>query len=256
MWGAIIGDIVGSRFEFNNIKTKYFYMFDKRCRFTDDSVMTLAVYQALKDCNGGYASLSARAVARMREFGKRYPYCGFGGKFRKWLFGEDLKPYNSYGNGSAMRVSAVAYFADSIEQVKKLSYDVTAVTHNHPEGLKGAEATAVAVYLARCGQSKEEIARYVSDNYYPLNFTLDEIRPSYAFDVTCQGTVPQAIKAFVESEDFEDAVRLAISIGGDSDTLGAICGSIAEAYYGVPQQLVDQAKTYLDEFLLSVLKAN
>ena len=255
MWGAIIGDIVGSRFEFNNIKTKDFNLFDERCFFTDDSVMTIAVYQALKDCNGDYSNLSQHAIARMKEYGRRYPDRGYGSRFVWWLFSSDVKPYNSLGNGAAMRVSAVAYFANSIEQVKQLSYDVTAVTHNHPEGIKGAEATAVAVYLAKCGKSKEEIAQYVSDNYYPLNFTVDEIRPAYRFNETCQDTVPQAIKAFVESESFEDALRIAVSLGGDTDTLAAICMAIAEAYYGIPQQFIDQAKTYLDDFLIKSLDA-
>lgn len=255
MWGVIIGDIVGSRFEFNNIKTKNFNLFDERCRFTDDSVMTIAVYQALKDCKGDFANLSQNAIKRMKEFGRRYPDRGYGSKFIWWLFSGDVNPYNSFGNGAAMRVSAVAYFANSIEQVKQLSYDVTAVTHNHPEGIKGAEATAVAIYLAKSGKSKGEIAQYVNDNYYPLNFTVDEIRPSYRFNETCQDTVPQAIKAFVESESFEDALRIAVSLGGDSDTLAAICMGIAEAYYGIPQQFIDQAKAYLDDFLIKTLDA-
>lgn len=253
MWGAIIGDIVGSRFEFDNIKSKYFDLFHDDCCFTDDTVMTVAVYQALKDCNGDYADLPQRTIERMKEFGRRYPFRGYGGRFYEWIFSNNEKPYNSFGNGAAMRVSAAAYFAKSIEQVKQLSYAVTAVTHNHPEGIKGAEATAVAIYLAKCGKSKEEIAQYVNDNYYPLNFTVDEIRPSYRFNETCQDTVPQAIKAFAESESFEDALRIAVSLGGDTDTLAAICMSIAEAYYGIPQEFVDKAKTYLDEFLIKIL---
>lgn len=255
MLGAIIGDIVGSRFEFHNIKSKEFELFTEECHITDDSIMTLAVYQALKDCKGDYTNLSQNTISRMKEFGRRYPKGGYGSRFAWWLFSGDVNPFNSFGNGAAMRVSAVAEFADDIEHVKELSYAVTAVTHNHPEGIKGAEATAVAIYLAKLGKSKEEIAQYVSDNYYSLDFTIDQIRPEYRFNETCQATVPQAIKAFIESESFEDALRIAISLGGDSDTLAAICLSIAEAYYGVPKQLADKAVEYLDEFLFNTLMA-
>lgn len=253
MWGAIIGDIAGSRFEFHNLKSKEFDLFSEQCRFTDDTVMTLAVCQALKDCNGNYSSLAQNTIQRLKEFGRRYSDRGYGSKFIWWLFSSDVNPYNSCGNGAAMRVSPVAYFANSIEQVKELSYAVTAVTHNHPEGIKGAEATAIAIYLAKCGKSKAEIKQYVEQNYYKLDFTVDQIRPTYGFDETCQNSVPQAIQAFLESESFEDAVRTAVSLGGDSDTIGAICGSIAEAFYGISDEFISQAATYLDDYLLSVL---
>lgn len=253
MWGAVIGDIVGSRFEFHNIKSKNFDLFTDECAFTDDSVMTAAVCQALKDCNGDYSALRQNTIKRMKEFGRRYPKAGYGGRFIWWIFSSDENPYNSFGNGAAMRVSAVAYFADGIEQVKDLSCAVTSVTHNHPEGIKGAEATAVAIYLAKCGKSKSEIARYIKDNYYPLDFTTEEIRPTYRFNETCQETVPQAIQAFIESENFEDALRIAVSLGGDSDTLAAICCSIAEAYYGVPDDIIRKASGYLDGFMLDAL---
>jgi len=189
----------------------------------------------------------------MKEFGRRYPESGYGGRFSRWLFSDDTAPYKSYGNGAAMRISPVIYFANSIEQVKKLSYAITATTHNHPEGIKGAEACAVSAYLAKCGKSKAEIKKYVEDNYYPLDFTIEQIRSSYRFDATCRNTVPQAIEAFLESESFEDALRNAVSLGGDSDTLAAICGAIAEPFYGIPDEFISKAATYLDEYLLNAL---
>lgn len=253
MWGAIIGDIAGSRFEFHNIKTKDFELFDENCKFTDDTVLTVAVYRALKDCNGDYADLTSRVISRIKEFGRRYPKSGYGSRFAWWLFSGDEKPYNSCGNGAAMRISPVAYFANGIEQVKRLSYAVTSVTHNHPEGIKGAEACAAAEFLALHGASKSEIADCITAYYYPLDFTIDRIRPSYGFDETCQGSVPQAIQAFLESDGFEDAIRTAVSLGGDSDTIAAICGGIAEAYYGVPDWMISKAAEYLDDFLLQAL---
>ena len=178
---------------------------------------------------------------------------GYGMSFINWIFSENPKPYNSYGNGAAMRVSAVGFVANSLDEVKKLSKLVTEVSHNHPEGIKGAEATAVCIYLARNGKSISEIMDYIDKNYYPMNFTLDEIRDTYKFNETCQETVPQALRAFFESTGFEDAIRNAISIGGDSDTLAAICGGIAEAYYGIPKEIRKQALTFLDERLLNLL---
>ena len=253
MLGAIIGDIVGSRFEWNNIKTKEFDFLTYRCFPTDDSIMSLAVAKAILQCNGEYASLPEQTVCCMQEVGRPYPDCGYGGSFRRWMYSDHPQPYNSYGNGAAMRVSACGFAAADMEQAKDLSYRVTAVTHNHPEGIKGAEATAVAIFLAREGKSIFEIRDYINEHYYPMNFTLDGIRDSYQFNETCQDTVPQALMAFFESESFEDAIRNAISIGGDSDTLAAITGGIAEAYYGIPESIRKHALTFLDERLLAIL---
>jgi type I restriction enzyme M protein len=251
--GAIIGDIVGSRFEWDNIKTKEFDFLTFRCAVTDDSVMSLAVAQAILDCDREYANLEKHAIRRMRELGRMYPHSGYGGMFKRWLSSDAPQPYNSYGNGAAMRVSACGFAARNLEEVKLLSTKVTEVTHNHPEGVKGAEATAVCVFLARNGMNVLELRDYVNTHYYPLNFTLDGIRDSYKFDVSCQGTLPQAIMAFLESTGFEDAIRNAISIGGDSDTLAAVTGGIAEAYYGIPADIRKHALTFLDERQLRIL---
>ena len=255
MIGAIIGDIVGSRFEWHNIKTKEFELLTRRCHPTDDSVMTLAVAQAILDSEGDPASLSQNAVRRMQEIGRRYPGAGYGGRFAKWLCAEDPQPYHSYGNGSAMRVSPCGFAAKTLDEAIAMADAVTEVTHDHPEGMKGAEATAAAIFLARSGKTKEEIREHIVRNYYPLDFTLDEIRPSYTFDVSCQGSVPQALEAFFESESFEDAIRSAVSIGGDSDTIAAITGGIAEAFYGVPEEISDMALSYLDDTEMEILIA-
>lgn len=253
MIGAIIGDIVGSRFEWNNYRHKDFELFTPECFATDDSIMTLAVAKALMTSKPDWSDLGKRAVQCMQEVGRPYPDCGYGGSFWRWMYSNDPKPYNSFGNGAAMRVSACGYVAKSLEEAKRLSKAVTEVTHNHPEGIKGAEATVVAIYMARSGSSVEAIREVINREYYPMNFTLDEIRPGYQFNETCQGTVPQALMAFFESTSFEDAIRNAISIGGDSDTLAAITGGVAEAYYGVPAELKARAKTYLDAELLEIL---
>ena len=253
MLGAVIGDIVGSRFEWNNIRIKEFDFFHQTCTFTDDSVMTLAIASAILEAKGNSGKLGNFAVLEMRRLGNLYPGRGYGGMFNGWLHSDAPEPYNSFGNGSAMRVSACGFAGKSLEEVKLLSRKVTEVTHNHPEGLKGAEATAVCVFLARQGKMLWEIGDYVKKHYYPLDFTLDGIRDSYRFNETCQNTVPQAIVAFLESENFEDAIRNAISIGGDSDTLAAITGAMAEAYYGIPMDLRERALAFLDEELLKIL---
>ena len=253
MLGAIIGDIAGSRFEWNNIKSKEFDLLTYKCSFTDDSVMSLAVARAILDCKKDYSTLGSNAVRRMQEFGKEHPNAGYGGHFYGWLYDSDPKPYGSWGNGSAMRVSACGFVAGSIDEAVDLSKKVTEVTHNHPEGIKGAEATAVAIYLAKSGKNILEIQDYINKNYYKIDFKLDDIRAGYTFDVSCQGSVPQALEAFFESSSFEDAIRNAISIGGDSDTIAAIAGSIAEAYYGIPTDIRNHALTFLTEDLLSVL---
>ena len=254
MLGAITGDIIGSRFEFHNHRSKSFTLFEDSCSFTDDSVMSLAVCEALMNSQKDFSDLPAQTVRYMHEIGRPYPHCGYGGRFYHWLYQDNPTPYNSYGNGAAMRVSGCAYEADSLEQVKALSAAVTAVTHNHPEGLKGAEATAVAVYMARTGSRMADIRECITRDYYPIDFTLDSIRKDYRFNETCQGSVPQAMEAFFESSDFEDTIRNAVSIGGDSDTIAAIAGAVAEAYYGIPDRIRRTATTFLDDRLMSILQ--
>ena len=262
MYGAIVGDIVGSRFEFNNHKSKEFELFTEECKVTDDSIMTLAVGKAIMEYTGfwGYCSgmgavdgsLGELAVKNMRELGQKYPECGYGQRFYKWMFSQNPKPYNSYGNGAAMRVSAAGYFALTEEQAVEYSHAVTEVTHNHPEGLKGAEAVAVAIFLARNWALKREIKQRMSE-YYDINFRLDDIRENYRHDESCRGSVPQAIVAFLEGDSFEDVIRTAVSIGGDSDTIAAIAGSIAAAYYRVPGKIWGKAESFLDKELQDIL---
>ena len=250
MIGAIVGDIVGSVYEWNNIKTKDFPLFRNDCFFTDDTVMTLAIAEGLM--NGGGADAYIQAMKRL---GRMYPDAGYGGRFSGWLFSDDTEPYNSWGNGSAMRVSPVGWWFDSLEETEKAAAVSSAVTHDHIEGIKGAQATAAAIFLARNGSTKQEIKAYIEETYeYDLSRTLDEIRPNYKFNESCMETVPEAIIAFLESDSFEDAIRNAISLGGDSDTLAAITGSIAEAAYGVPEDIRDKALSYLDEPLQDVFK--
>ena len=253
MLGAIIGDIVGSRFEWNNHRSKDFEFLTYKCFPTDDSIMSLAIAQAILVSKKDHSDLSKNAIECMQNVGRNYLSCGYGGSFYGWIFSDDPKPYNSYGNGAAMRVSAAGFAANSIEEAKKLSRLVTEISHNHPEGIKGAEATAVAIFMAKTGSNIFEIRDYIDKNYYPMNFTLDEIRDTYHFNETCQGTVPQALQAFFESTGFEDAIRNAISIGGDSDTVAAICGGVAEAYYGIPTDIRKHALTFLDQKLMQLL---
>lgn len=260
MIGAIIGDIAGSRFEFNNHRSKEFDLLTDSCSVTDDSIMTLAVARAILEASkampsgrdGFYAALSELTVKYLREIGRRYPRCGFGGRFYRWIFSDNPQPYNSFGNGAAMRISPAGFIAKTEREAVRLSQTITAVTHNHAEGIKGAEATTVAIMMARRGALKSEIRQRIARDYYPLEFTIDEIRPTYRYHASCQETVPQAIEAFLESDSFEDAIRTAISLGGDSDTLGAITGAIAEAYYGVPTNLKEAALGYLDDELRAI----
>ncbi len=253
MFGAMIGDVIGSRFEFDNYKAKDFELFDTECDFTDDTVMTLAIAKALSTWNEltNLDGFKKHLVRVMHWVGTRYPHCGYGGRFLLWMMLRKTKPYNSYGNGSAMRVSPVAWVAHSLKECETLAKATADVTHNHPEGIKGAVAVAGAIYLARTGHSMEEIKDYVAQ-YYTIDFTLDEIRPTYDFIEICQESVPQALEAFFESTSFEDAIRNAISIGGDSDTIGAITGSIAEAFYGVDEDMKETALSYLDSYLLEI----
>jgi len=226
--GAIVGDVIGSRYEFNNVKEMDFELFDDDSEYTDDSILTLATMAVLNQKSKNYGYKKA-----YYEFGTKYPD-SYGPGFVAWLFDDknEQKPYNSFGNGSAMRVSPVAWAFDSLEAVLKEAKRSAEVTHNHPEGIKGAQATAAAVYMARTGKSKQEIKDFISKKFhYNLNRTIDEIRPSYEFSATCQDSVPEAIIAFLESKDFENAIRLAVSLGGDSDTIACITGAISEAYY-------------------------
>ena len=255
MYGAILGDIIGSPFEFDRgDKTKEFDLFTKGCDFTDDSVMTIAVGEALLAVGpeATVKEIEEAVVTNMQDWGKRYPYAGYGGRFRYWLRESNPKPYGSYGNGSAMRVSAAGWLYDSLERTREVARATANVTHNHPEGIKGAEATASAIYMARNESSKEEIKEYIEREFhYNLDRTLDEIRPGYHMDETCQRTVPEAIIAFLESKDFEDAIRNAVSLGGDTDTLGAITGSIAEAFYGISDVLIAECRSRIDEGLMT-----
>ena len=255
MYGAILGDIIGSPFEFDRgDKTKNFDLFSKGCGFTDDSVMTIAVGEALLAVGSKAAvkEIEEAVASNMQAWGGRYPYAGYGASFSRWLREYRPKPYGSYGNGSAMRVSAAGWLYNSIERTREVARATANVTHNHPEGIKGAEATASAIYMARKGSSKEEIKAYIETEFlYDLSRTLDNIRPYYHHVESCQETVPEAIIAFLESKDFEDAVRNAVSLGGDTDTLGAITGSIAEAFYGIPVALVAECKSRIDKGLMT-----
>lgn len=257
MYGAILGDIIGSPFEFDRgDKTKDFKLFSRRSHFTDDSVMTLAVCEALLKVgqDATVKEIEDAVISSMQSWGRRYPHAGYGGYFRRWLTACHPEPYNSFGNGSAMRVSAAGWLYDSLENTRTVAKATANVTHNHPEGIKGAEATASAIFMARNGSSKEEIKKYIENEFhYDLNRTLDEIRPSYHMDETCQKTVPEAIIAFLEAKDFEDAIRNAVSLGGDTDTLGAITGSIAEAYYGIPEWLMTECRKRINKDMRVVL---
>ena len=254
MLGAIIGDVVGSRFEFHNRLSRDFAFFHPDCRFTDDTVMTCAVAQALMDSREDFSDLAEKTVSAMQRIGRRYPNCGYGARFIHWMFTDDPQPYNSFGNGSAMRISPVGFAARDAEEAKLLSAAVTAVSHNHPEGMKGAEATAVAIVLARQGRTKEEI-REVMEEYYDLGTTVEEYRDRWQGHgkEICQVSLPQALACFFEGDSYEDVIRNCISIGGDSDTIAAIAGGIAEAYYGVPEEFSIQARAYLDKGLLRIV---
>lgn len=237
--GAIAGDIIGSVYEFNNLRSKDFPLFNERAEFTDDTVMTIAVADALMN--------DKDMAATLKEYGRKYPNRGYGGMFYRWLASAHNNPYYSFGNGSAMRASAAGFMAGSITQASQLARISAEVTHNHPEGIKGAEATAVAVYMAKEGKSKQAIRRTVTELYgYNLNFTCDQIRDTYIFNETCQETVPQALVAFLDALDYEDTIRTAISIGGDSDTIACIAGGIASAFYGgVPSEIREFALSKL-----------
>ena len=257
MYGAILGDMIGAPYEFDmGDKTKEFPLFCEASQFTDDSVMTIAVAEALLDSRfQDDAAIRAALVDAMQKWGKRYPNSGYGVRFSRWLRAERPEPYGSYGNGSAMRVSADGWLFDTLEDTRAKARLTAEVTHNHPEGIKGAEATAGAIFLARTGHSKPEIRDYIVQEFgYDLSRTCDQIRPEYCHVESCQKTVPEAITAFLEGTDFEDVIRTAVSLGGDCDTLTCIAGSIAEAYDGVPERLKDECRSRLPQDMLDILR--
>ena len=251
MKGAIIGDIVGSVYEWHNIKTKDFPLFQKRSTFTDDTVMTCAVARAFLEAAKDDAPVVEHMTRAMQELGRKNPHRGYGGRFGRWIYAEDPRPYNSLGNGAAMRASPAGFLGKTVEEAYELGELTAMPTHNHPEGLCAAGTTAALVWLARHGACKEALYQYVSDKYVIPR--LDVIRPTYQFDVTCMGTMPVALAAFFESDSFEDAIRNAISVGGDSDTIGAITGSIAEAFYDVPEDIWQEARSRLSNELAAIV---
>jgi ADP-ribosylglycohydrolase len=249
MLGAIAGDIIGSRFEHARIKSKEFELFNRQCVFTDDTVMTLAVADSLLH--------KTPYQNNYREYFQYYPAVGYGGRFRRWARSAKPAPYGSFGNGSAMRVSPIGWYYDSLDKVLEEAMHSAEPTHNHPEGIRGAQAVAAAVFVARQGDDKPAIREYVERSFgYDLSASIDAIRPDYDFDVSCQGSVPQALRAFLESTSFEDAVRIAVSLGGDSDTQACIAGGVAEAFYGgVPSEIAEQTLARLDDRLRAVYQA-
>lgn len=247
MKGAIIGDIAGSVYEFNNIKTKDFPFFSERCDFTDDTVMTVAVAAGLMTALNEGIELTEALTGSLHDYGNRYPHRGYGGRFRYWLKSSDPRPYNSWGNGAPMRCSPAGWIAGSPEKAFELGMYTAAPTHNHPEAMKAAGLTAMLIWYGRHGMSMEGL-REIAEKWYSLP-VLDEIREVYSFDVSSGGTMPVALSAFFESVSFEDAIRNAISVGGDSDTIAAVTGAVAEAFYGIPEQLWQQASQYLSKEL-------
>ena len=254
MLGAIFGDIAGSEYEVISTKSKDFDLYSEYSYFTDDTVMTVAVadtilqFEKITDVD----SFKYVLVDRMRKLGNQYPNAGYGGAFKKWLKSDDPQPYNSFGNGSAMRVSPIAWYAETLEETLMLAAASAEVTHNHPEGIKGATVVAGAIFLARKGESKDEIRAFV-EKYYSIDFTIEGIRPTYDFDVTCQGSVPQAMVAFLDSNSFEDCIRNAVSLGGDSDTIAAMAGGVAEAFYGMKQKEINYALSNLDASIIRIV---
>ncbi|MCX6782035.1 MAG: ADP-ribosylglycohydrolase family protein [Candidatus Magasanikbacteria bacterium] len=247
MLGAIAGDIIGSVYEWNNIKTTDFPLFSDRSHFTDDTVMTVAVAECLISGKDYFLTF--------KEIGQKYPDAGYGDAFRQWLFSRQTEPNNSFGNGAAMRISPIGFFFNDLDSVLSKAVKCTNITHDHPEARKGAQAVAAAIFLARTGKTKAEIKDYVEKSFgYDLSRRLDDIRPNYKFDASCQGSVPEAIIAFLESTDYEDTVRKAVSLGGDSDTIACITGGIAEAFYkGVPNDIITKTRALLTPDLLDVV---
>jgi len=247
MYGAIAGDIIGAPYEFFTFKEYNFSLFTEKSDFTDDTVLTVAVADAFMN--------DLDIAKTIKKYALRYPARGYGGNFHKWMYSDNMKPYNSWGNGSAMRTSVIGFLSKSVSEVCQKAREFAEVTHNHPEGIKGAQAVSYAIFLAQNGADKKEIREETERWFaYDLSRTLDEIRPTYIFDVSCQGSVPQSFQAFFESEDYEDAIRKAISLGGDADTLACITGSIAEAFYGeIPDTILSETRKRLPEEFLQVI---
>jgi len=258
MYGAIIGDIAGSRFEFDRgEKTKEFEFFSKKCEFTDDTVMTVAVAEALMSVGRDAVEQEVKAalIKSVKDWGHRYPNAGYGGRFSVWLFSCNTEPYGSYGNGSAMRVSPAGWLYDTIERTREAARWTAEITHNHPEGVKGAESLAAVVFLARNKASKDEIREYIVREFgYDLSRTVDEIRPDYHHVEDCMRTMPEAFECFLESTDYEDCIRNVVSIGGDVDTLGAIAGAAAEAFWGIPKTIAEEGDKYLTNEIREVIR--
>lgn len=257
MYGAIIGDIIGSRFEFDRgSKSREFELFTPRCNFTDDTVMTVAVAEALMNAgkDSDEKTIKSELIKSMKMWGQRYPDAGYGGRFIRWVLSEEPKPYGSYGNGSGMRVSSVGWLYDSLERTRVVARWTAEVTHNHPEGIKGAESVAAAIFMARNGASKDEIKKYIEDEFgYNLNRTLDEISPSYHHVEDCMRTMPEAFTCFLEADSYEETVRNVMYIGGDTDTLAAIAGAVAEASWGIPEDIIDSGMNFLSSDILDVV---
>jgi ADP-ribosylglycohydrolase len=258
MHGAILGDMVGAPYEFDmGDKSKDFDMWNEDAHFTDDTVMTIAVADGILTAgiNAGEKEIKEKVVEKMQKWGEKYPAAGYGFRFAFWLMKKNPEPYGSYGNGSAMRVSSVGWLYDTLEETRQVARWTAEVTHNHPEGIKGAEATASVIFMARTGASKEEIKQYVIQEFgYDLSRSCDEIRPDYYHDESCQKTVPEAITAFLEGKDFEDVIRTAVSLGGDCDTLTCIAGAMAEAFYGMPKEMLLETYKRLDGEMIEVVK--
>ncbi len=250
MLGALVGDIIGSTYEFYNTKRMDFDLFEKGSCFTDDSVMTLAVAKWLVEDE---AHTIHYLIYCMQELGDHHPHAGYGGRFAGWLCEDDPQPYNSWGNGAGMRVSPVGLYAKTLDEALALAALTASVSHNHPEGIKGAQAIAASVFFCRQGKSKQEIKDYVENTFgYNLHRTISEIRPRYGFDVSCQGSVPEAIIAFLEGNTFEEVIRLAISLGGDSDTIGAMAGAIAACRYPIPNDIAERCDKFLTDDLREI----
>ncbi len=258
MYGAITGDIIGSQFEFDRgNKSREFELFGKKCEYTDDTVMTVAVAEALLDAgkDADEKTIKEKLISSLKKWGKKYPYAGYGNRFKLWVLSDKSEPYGSYGNGSGMRVSSVGWLYDSMERTREVARWTAEITHNHPEGIKGAESTAAAIFMARHHAAFEEISNYIEDEFgYDLSRSLDEIRPDYCHVEDCMKTMPEAFTCFLEAGSYEECIRNVMYIGGDTDTLGAIAGAIAEAYWGIPEDLIRKAKEYLPDDIKAVVE--
>ena len=257
MYGAILGDMIGAPYEFDRgNKSKEFDMFNDQVEFTDDSVMTIAVAEGIMNAglDADEKNMKAEIVKSMKFWGRKYPDAGYGNRFIWWLMLDDPNPYGSFGNGSAMRVASAGWFYDSMERTREVARWTAEVTHNHPEGVKGAEATAAAMFMARHNATKDQIREYITKEFgYDLSRTCDEIRPEYRHTELCQETVPEAVTAFLEGNDFEDVIRTAVSLGGDCDTLTCIAGSMGEAFYEIPEWMITECRKRLPEDILAVV---